>query len=499
VSKIRIGASSLKDGGNLQTQTFGKVMELEDVGAVIEILPNIFVQLTNIARPDSFGPLFYDRFARISFEHSSDRVPINPGVFREARFLLARALGAPDLSPGLDAHSDPVGYAALVAHAVHYEQKDKSGFPYIEHPRRVFLNSEWSLNPEDLSESERVIGYQAAWMHDVIEDSAEFFYRTLEIDDLVAWGFSPRVGSVVQKLTRSGGDDSDANYYRKILLDSTARAVKLADIADNLATWRVEMLPEATRQKLHLKYNKALEALLFQDEDEGGWFGLRLEAFDEGLWPVFAKPESAHHLSRLQNPIGSVALPKPRAAGLETMGAISKIFQEAERIAEERQWQDLRTGADLPYGFALESWYTAVILLLGRTGRFEYESERDFDQDAELLSFLVDGMHRSEASFQFGGFGFVPRTLKSLDVKLSISDAHLLLRQVLNATEASPSESGVLRYQELPDDKASALLMAADTARLLVATTLAFDQRAATWTSKLMKLLVIELDRRARK
>ena len=56
-------------------------------------------------------------------------------------------------------------------------------------------------------------------------------------------------------------DRDDEEYYAAIRANTHARAVKLADIDDNTADWRVAQLDDATRERLAAKYAKARAAL----------------------------------------------------------------------------------------------------------------------------------------------------------------------------------------------------------------------------------------------
>lgn len=473
---------------------FGKLLELEGFGHVIEVLPYVFA---SAPRADGFIPgasLFFDRFVRVRFDYLDERVEVSDELFESAIWTLGDRVGSFDLSPGISWAKDPVGFAALVAAGVHLNQQDKLGFPYIEHPRRVFLNSEWSLKPEDLSESERVVGYQAAWLHDVIEDSKEFFYRPLSVDDLSSWGFSDRVISVVSKLTRPENESAPDNYYRQILLDTTARAVKLADIADNLARWRVALLPKDTQSKLQKKYEKGLAALLFEDEDEGGWFELRIDTFDEGPWPVFALPESHQALKRAKRQDRFVLnLSRQLGADQAPEQMLSEIQREAEFIILKQLWVNIHQGPSSPnwrWDIALEEWYTAYLYLLVKR-----EARHGEISGLDQLGAAIDGIPRSEASFQFRHLGLVPRNISTMDVRLRLPRALLLMRALINClephypnyhggTDSSLDVEQILR--DAPDET------------LLDASALAFSRDHIPWADLVLKHLVVELDNRMR-
>lgn len=137
-----------------------------------------------------------------------------------------------------------VQLADEIARAAHDGQTDKSGVPYIAHPRSV---------------AERVrpasdANVAAALLHDVVEDTGE------SLDTLRAKGIPDNVVAAVELLTRRADVSSD-DYYRAIRADPIALAVKVADIADNTDPTRVARLDAATRTRLREKYVGALRKL----------------------------------------------------------------------------------------------------------------------------------------------------------------------------------------------------------------------------------------------
>ena len=135
--------------------------------------------------------------------------------------------------------------AQSIATAAHAGQVDKLGADYIEHPARV------AANFEPVRQSTE---HCAAWLHDVIEDTPVTARQLLDA------GVPRAVVETVLLLTRNSGVPSEF-YYGRIRDHEAARAVKLADIADNTAEWRTSQLDPATRTKLAEKYTKALVAL----------------------------------------------------------------------------------------------------------------------------------------------------------------------------------------------------------------------------------------------
>ncbi len=135
--------------------------------------------------------------------------------------------------------------AMRIATDAHRGQVDKLGADYIEHPRRVASVFDPTTQP---------VEHCAAWLHDVVEDSG------MSADDLLAAGVDPDVVDVVVLMTRRK-DVPDDTYYARIAASPAARAVKLADIGDNTAPWRVEQLAPDLRDRLAKKYGHARELL----------------------------------------------------------------------------------------------------------------------------------------------------------------------------------------------------------------------------------------------
>jgi (p)ppGpp synthase/HD superfamily hydrolase len=104
--------------------------------------------------------------------------------------------------------------AIKLAATVHANQVDKNGEPYILHPLRVML--------AQTGEVERV----AAVLHDVVEDG------DVGHGDVLAL-FGEDVHAAVFALTRQEGEDY-FDYVRRAGVNPISRAVKLADLRDNL-------------------------------------------------------------------------------------------------------------------------------------------------------------------------------------------------------------------------------------------------------------------------
>jgi len=129
---------------------------------------------------------------------------------------------------------------ALAAHA-HKGQKDKAGQPYIFHPLRLML----AVN----GEPERM----TALFHDIVEDT------DVTLADLESEGYPPAVVEAVALLTHAP-EDEYMSYVQRIAANPLARAVKLADLNDNMNLARIAEPTEKDYARIE-KYRKALELL----------------------------------------------------------------------------------------------------------------------------------------------------------------------------------------------------------------------------------------------
>lgn len=132
--------------------------------------------------------------------------------------------------------------AIELAARAHAGQRDKGGHPYILHPLRVMQAVQ--------GEYERI----AAVLHDIVEDTPVTF------DDLLAEGFPDEVVDAVRLLTKYDGETRE-QAARRIVRNPIARAVKLADIADNMDLSRIPNPTERDFERLR-EYEVARGILL---------------------------------------------------------------------------------------------------------------------------------------------------------------------------------------------------------------------------------------------
>ncbi|QDX93723.1 HD domain-containing protein [Brevibacillus laterosporus] len=131
--------------------------------------------------------------------------------------------------------------AVLLATKAHANQQDKGGQPYILHPLRVMMYMS--------SDEARAV----AVLHDVLEDT------DVTADDLRETGFPKEVVEAVMILTKNPKENYDS-YIIKVKQNQLARAVKIADIKDNLDVTRIPEPTEADLARIE-KYKRALKEL----------------------------------------------------------------------------------------------------------------------------------------------------------------------------------------------------------------------------------------------
>ena len=134
--------------------------------------------------------------------------------------------------------------ALALALAAHRGQRDKVGEPYIRHVVRV---------AETVSDDARI----AALLHDVLEDG------DVAAPELVAKGVPEAIVATVETLTRRDGEPYE-HYIERVAADPVARAVKLADLADNLGRLQewTKVVDEEAGARQRERYTRARERLL---------------------------------------------------------------------------------------------------------------------------------------------------------------------------------------------------------------------------------------------
>ncbi len=131
--------------------------------------------------------------------------------------------------------------ALKLCFAVHKEQADKSGLPYVFHPFHL---------AEQMEDEQTTV---VALLHDVMEDS------DLTPHDLRQMGFPEPIIAALALLTH---DPAVAymDYVRAVKDNPIARAVKLADLRHNSDLTRLDMVDEKALARRE-KYLQAMAAL----------------------------------------------------------------------------------------------------------------------------------------------------------------------------------------------------------------------------------------------
>lgn len=130
-------------------------------------------------------------------------------------------------------------------------KKDKAGRPYTEHLFRVAENAKQYFEGNEYHEDLYII----ALLHDLLEDCPEWTETHINaIFQNVA------ITSSVLILTKKEGLSYD-EYIKNISGNRMARAVKLADLKDNMDLTRLSELTEKDIDRIK-KYHKSYNTLL---------------------------------------------------------------------------------------------------------------------------------------------------------------------------------------------------------------------------------------------
>src|SRR4051812_30261671 len=132
--------------------------------------------------------------------------------------------------------------AIQLAAMAHEGQKDKGGAPYILHPLRVMQ--------AQVTDEARIV----AVFHDVCEDIEGWTFERLESE-----GFTPELIAAVDGVTKRLGEDYPA-FVARAASNPISRAVKVADLHDNLDIRRLSSIGEKDVQRIN-KYKAALRQL----------------------------------------------------------------------------------------------------------------------------------------------------------------------------------------------------------------------------------------------
>jgi (p)ppGpp synthase/HD superfamily hydrolase len=131
--------------------------------------------------------------------------------------------------------------AITLALDAHRGQSDKSGQPYILHPLRVMFRC--------TTDAQRIV----AVLHDVVEDTGRTF------DDLRKLAYPEDLLAALDCVTKREGESYEA-FVERAAANPIARAVKIADIEDNLDLRRLPGVAEKDIERL-ARYVKAWRRL----------------------------------------------------------------------------------------------------------------------------------------------------------------------------------------------------------------------------------------------
>ncbi len=136
--------------------------------------------------------------------------------------------------------------AIALARKAHAGQKDKAGADYIAHPLRVMS----LVDGEDT----KIV----AVLHDTIEDT---FVTSNYLREA---GYAPHIIAAIEGVTKLPGEEGSEEGYERFIRragqNSLSKAVKLADLQDNMDLSRITA-PTETDFKRLTKYQRAFDLL----------------------------------------------------------------------------------------------------------------------------------------------------------------------------------------------------------------------------------------------
>jgi (p)ppGpp synthase/HD superfamily hydrolase len=132
--------------------------------------------------------------------------------------------------------------AIAIAAEAHTGQVDKAGAPYVLHSLRVML----SVPTVD----ERIV----AVLHDVCEDCPGWTFDRLRKE-----GFPERIIVALQSVAKREGEDYE-DFVRRAAANPIGRAVKLADMLDNVDLSRIAVPSEKDFERI-MKYLRGIDLI----------------------------------------------------------------------------------------------------------------------------------------------------------------------------------------------------------------------------------------------
>lgn len=136
--------------------------------------------------------------------------------------------------------------AEQLARALHRDQVDKAGEPYVEHLQAVVNNLH---NPTD-----EMIA--VAWLHDSVEDTSITLNH-------IASEFGQVISDAVEAISKRSGENYQ-DYLCRVKQSPIARWVKIADLTHNADLTRLVQITEKDIARRN-KYLMAMDFLLAED------------------------------------------------------------------------------------------------------------------------------------------------------------------------------------------------------------------------------------------
>ena len=155
-----------------------------------------------------------------------------------------------------------IATAIRIATEAHANQLDKDGRPYILHPIAVMM----AVPAGDAQ--------IVAVLHDVVEDTS------VTQDELAGAGFSESILASLRLVTHAK-DEPYAQYVISCKADPVARAVKLADLRDNIRPERAMMRPGALERDARRMARYLLSYKFLTDEISEADYLVAMEEVDE--------------------------------------------------------------------------------------------------------------------------------------------------------------------------------------------------------------------------
>jgi (p)ppGpp synthase/HD superfamily hydrolase len=141
--------------------------------------------------------------------------------------------------------NNALGQAIAIAALAHRHDVDKGGAPYILHPLRMMMRM-----PNDTAR-------MVAVLHDVVEDHEADGWT---FERLAAEGIPPEVIEALRCVTKLSADEDYDAFIARAASHPVAKAVKLADLEDNMNLLRLDALSDKAVERLR-KYHRHWQQL----------------------------------------------------------------------------------------------------------------------------------------------------------------------------------------------------------------------------------------------